>query len=53
MRLMECAQLRVKDIDFQRHEITIRPGKGGKERLTMLPLALVRKRPADTPVNVA
>jgi integron integrase len=42
MRLMECAQLRVKDIDFQRREITIRRGKGGKDRLTMLPLSLVQ-----------
>jgi integrase len=41
MRLMECAQLRVKDVDFQRREITIREGKGGKDRLTMLPLALI------------
>ena len=30
MRLMECAQLRGKDIDFQRREITIRRGKGGR-----------------------
>jgi len=42
IRLMECAQLRVKDIDFQRREITIRRGKGGKDRLTMLPLSLVQ-----------
>jgi integron integrase len=41
MRLMECAQLRIKDVDFQRREITIRSGKGGKDRLTMLPLSLV------------
>lgn len=41
MRLMECAQLRIKDIDFQRREITIRQGKGGKDRITMLPLSLV------------
>lgn len=41
MRLMECAQLRVKDVDFQRREITIRQGKGGKDRFTMLPLALI------------
>jgi integron integrase len=41
MRLMECAQLRVKDVDFQRREITIRQGKGGKDRLTMLPMALI------------
>jgi integron integrase len=42
MRLMEGAQLRIKDIDFQRREITIRQGKGGKDRLTMLPLSLVQ-----------
>jgi integron integrase len=41
MRLMECAQLRIKDLDFQRREITIRAGKGGKDRMTMLPLSLV------------
>lgn len=37
-----CAELRVKDIDFQRREITIRRGKDGKDRLTMLPLSLVQ-----------
>ncbi|WP_051155344.1 integron integrase [Noviherbaspirillum massiliense] len=42
MRLMECAQLRIKDVDFQRREITVRQGKGGKDRLTMLPLSLVQ-----------
>jgi integron integrase len=42
MRLMECAQLRVKDVDFQRREIVIRQGKGGKDRITMLPLSLVQ-----------
>lgn len=41
MRLMECAQLRVKDVDFQRREILVRQGKGGKDRITMLPLTLV------------
>jgi integrase len=33
--------LRVKDVDFQRREIRIRQGKGGKGRLTMLRLALI------------
>ena len=37
MRLMECVRLRVKDVDFARHEILIRDGKGGKDRVTMLP----------------
>lgn len=37
MRLMECVRLRVKDVDFGRREITVRQGKGGKDRRTMLP----------------
>src|SRR5262249_12875769 len=35
MRLMECLRLRVKDIDFGSGEITIREGKGDKDRRTM------------------
>jgi integron integrase len=41
MRLMECARLRVKDVDFGRGEILIRDGKGAKDRVTMLPQSLV------------
>lgn len=41
MRIMECLRLRVKDIEFTRKEILIRDGKGFKDRVTMLPLALV------------
>jgi integron integrase len=37
LRLMECVRLRVKDIDFTRHQIMVRDGKGQKDRLTMLP----------------
>lgn len=37
MRLMECIRLRVKDIDVARKEIVIRHGKGGKDRVTVLP----------------
>jgi integron integrase len=40
MRLMECLRPRVKDIDFDRFEIIIRDGKGGKDRRTMLPRSL-------------
>jgi len=40
LRLLECAELRVKDVDFDRGELTIRDGKGGKDRRTMLPAAL-------------
>ena len=41
MRLMECLRLRVKDVDFARSEVTVRDGKGGKDRRTMLPRSLV------------
>lgn len=41
MRLMECMRLRVKDVDFSRNEITVRDGKGGKDRRTVLPKRLV------------
>jgi integron integrase len=40
LRLMECLGLRVKDIDFSYSQITVRDGKGGKDRLTMLPESL-------------
>jgi integron integrase len=41
LRLMECVRLRVKDIDFGYARITVREGKGGKDRVTMLPANLV------------
>ena len=41
MRLMESLRLRVKDVDFLRCEITVRDGKGGKDRRTILPRSLV------------
>lgn len=41
LRLMECCQLRVKDIDFGQNEVVVRGGKGDKDRHTMLPAALV------------
>ncbi len=37
LRLMECIRLRVHDIDFGMNEITVRDGKGFKDRITMLP----------------
>jgi integrase len=39
LRLGECLALRVKDIDFDRRELTIRRGKGAKDRVTMVPAA--------------
>src|SRR6266404_8342130 len=41
LRLMECVRLRVKDIDFELAQIAVRDAKGGKDRVTMLPLNLV------------
>ncbi len=41
LRLMEAIRLRVKDVDFARLEVTVRDGKGGKDRRTMLPGSLV------------
>ena len=47
LRLIECLRLRVKDIDFGYNQITVRDGKGGKDRITMLPvktIELLRKQ---------
>ena len=38
---LECVRLRVKDVDFARLQITVREGKGDKDRVTMLPPSLV------------
>lgn len=43
LRLLECLQLRVKDVDFERQAITVRSGKGDRDRQTLLPAPL---RPA-------
>ena len=40
LRLQECPELRVKDLDFERREITVRRGKGQKDRRVMLPETL-------------
>jgi integron integrase len=40
LRLLECARLRVKDVDFERREIAVRDGKGQKDRVTLLPETL-------------
>lgn len=40
LRLMECLRLRVQDIDFGKNQITVRSGKGEKDRVTMLPQAV-------------
>lgn len=42
LRLNECISLRVQDLDFSRNSIAVHDGKGGKDRSTMLPVALVQ-----------
>lgn len=41
MRVLEALRLRVKDLDFETRTITVREGKGGKDRVTMLPERLI------------
>jgi integron integrase len=41
LRLMECLRLRVKDIDFENQYIRVYDGKGGDDRLTLLPVSIV------------
>lgn len=41
LRLLEGLRLRVKDVELARKEIVVREGKGGKDRVTMIPLQLV------------
>ena len=41
LRLMECLRLRIKDIDFSYKNITVRDGKGQKDRVTLLPESLI------------
>ena len=42
LRLMECLRLRVKDVDIAYRQILVREGKGGKDRVTMLPETTVQ-----------
>lgn len=41
LRLMECVRLRVKDVDFDYRTITVRDGKGEKDRVTPMPAAVI------------
>ena len=40
LRLLECCRLRVQDVDFGSNQVVIRDGKGGKDRVTMVPAAV-------------
>ena len=42
LRIMECMRLRVKDIDFDNHQIIVRDGKGENDRFTILPDSLIQ-----------
>ncbi len=46
LRLLECLQLRIKDIDFDARQVVVRSGKGDKDRITLLPERIQRKLPA-------
>jgi site-specific recombinase XerC len=37
LRLLECAELRIKDVDVAKREIRVRDGKGRKDRVTVIP----------------
>ncbi len=41
LRVVETSRLRIKDLDFDRQIITVRDGKGGKDRTTLLPASLI------------
>lgn len=41
LRLVEALELRVKDVDVARRELTVRHGKGGKDRRTVIPAELI------------
>jgi len=43
LRLQECLELRVKDLDFDQHQIVVCRGKGQKDRVTMLPVAIEKR----------
>jgi len=51
LRLLEGLRLRVKDLDFERNEITVRDGKGRKDRVTLLPRSV--SRTVTTPGTMA
>jgi integron integrase len=41
LRLTEALQIRTKDVDLERRELLVRHGKGGKDRVTVIPMELV------------
>ena len=43
LRLMECIRLRIQDVDFGQRKLYVRDGKGGKDRVTVLPPNIVNE----------
>jgi integron integrase len=43
VRLMELLRLRIKDVDMERRQLMVRAGKGGKDRVTVLPKVLLER----------
>jgi len=41
IRLMELLRLRIKDVDIERRQLLVRAGKGDKDRITVLPVAIL------------
>jgi integron integrase len=50
LRLMECLRLRIKDVDFERNQVTVHAGKGDKDRMTMLPELIITELRAQLEV---
>jgi len=40
LRVLECLRLRIQDVDFDANQVTVRGGKGDKDRITLLPQAV-------------
>lgn len=43
LRVNECLTLRIKDLDFSSNSLSVRDGKGGKDRTSLLPKQLISK----------
>ena len=43
LRVSECVRLRVKDVDFEQRHLAVRDGKGAKDRITLLPEAVIEE----------
>jgi len=41
LRIMEALRLRVKDVDFEMKQITVRSGKADKDRVTTFPVSII------------